>query len=125
MRTYYILYSIMICLVISSICLSAAFFIEKIGLIALTLGWSVWNMNRLHIQSVNLKFGKILIKAKGEVHAAQCAATTVLTRYLCFLHLKALDSSTQWWLPVSRLEFSPKAFRSLKSNLHRFLMDKN
>jgi hypothetical protein len=94
-------------------------------LVLIVFGLTWWEMKSFLVQNIALHGDKILLTIEGKVYEAGYQLSSVVTRYLCFLHLQALDSEKRWRIPVSRLEFPGDSFRQLKCKLQRFSMGKN
>lgn len=122
MKTYYALLLIMCALAISAILSSPVFFVWKIILIMTALV-AAWREKRSFIdQNIAFHNNKILVTENNRVYEANFQSSSVVARYLCFLHLQTPGGEKRWWIPVSRLEFSKETFRQLKCALQRFSM---
>lgn len=122
MKTYYGLLLIMLVLATSAILISPIFYIWKIILMIAVILVAWRELSMFSIQSVSFLNKKVLITEKNCVYEADFQPSSVVSRYLCFLHVQALGGGKRWWIPVSRLEFSKESFRQLKSELQRFSM---
>lgn len=125
MKTFYLLLVIMSTFAILLIFMSFSPFWVKIILFFLVI-LLVWREIRsFTVQFLKLQDDKILVTEEAQTYVTVFQPTSVVTRYLCFLHLKTIDETKSWCLPVSRLEFSNENFRRLKSSVQRCLIKKN
>lgn len=113
-RTYDILAGSISLLGIVFILLSPIIWFIKTALICLILAlvWREWRVFR--VQSIVWRDGRIFVNENNVSYAAQMQPSSVITRYLCFLHVSALDVDKRWHIPVSHLEFSAQNFKQLR-----------
>lgn len=122
MKTYCGLLLIMWVLATSAILICPIFYVWKIVLMIAVILVAWRELSMFSVQSVSFFNKKVLITEKNHVYESDFQASSVVSRYLCFLHVQTSGGGKRWRIPVSRLEFSKESFRQLKSELQRFSM---
>lgn len=122
MKTFYVLLGIIFILAAAAILISSMPLALKLVLVCLALGLTYWESRQFVIKNMVVQGDKILVTDQYETYETDFLPSSVVGRYLCFLHLVDTTTDKRWYIPISRLEFSREGFQQLKCLLQRFSM---